>query len=304
MKRLLVCGSNGLVGQRLALLFGHTTDYEVLHTSHHRNFNLDRGFFDYTQLDITVRSDVKSLVTSYRPDIIINTAAISSVDECERQRENAWRVNVNGVENLTDAARLIGAKMIHLSTDYVFDGKYGPYTEIDRVNPINYYGKTKLAGENVILSGGVPFAILRVILVYGGGVALKKNFATWVIEALRRGESINCAVDQVANPTYVGSVGSAVLSVIERDGRGVFHICDSERLSRYDFAMRIAEAFGLDRELIHKIQSSGLNQAAPRPLSTGFLVDKARNEVGFEPGNVRNGLEALRRDLHIETMNE
>jgi dTDP-4-dehydrorhamnose reductase len=303
MKRLLVCGSNGLVGQRLALVLGHTTEFEVLHTSHHRNFYLDRELFDYTQLDITSRSDVKSLVLSYRPDIIINTAAVSSVDDCEKQRENAWRVNVNGVEHLTDAARLIGAKIIHLSTDYVFDGKSGPYRENDRVNPINYYGKTKLAGENVILAGGVQFAILRIILVFGTGNNLKKNFATWVIESLRRREPIRCAADQVSNPTYVGSVANAVMNVIGRGSCGIFHVCDGDRLSRYDFAVKIARAFGLDEALIAKTAAAGLNQAAPRPLSTGFVIDKACSEFGFEPMTIESGLEALKRDTHFVTPN-
>lgn len=303
MKRLLVCGSNGLVGQRLALLFGHTTEYEVLHTSHHRNFYLDRQLFDYTQLDITNRSDVKSLVTSYRPDIIINTAAIASVDVCEQQRDAAWRVNVNGIEHLTVAARLIGAKVIHLSTDYVFDGKHGPYAEDDRVNPINYYGKTKLAGENMVLAGGVPYAILRVILLFGTGVNLKHNFATWVMENLRAGTPIRCAADQFCNPTYVGSVASAVLNVIERDARGVFHVCDADRVSRYDFALKIAKAFGLDEALIERSTSAALQQGAPRPLSTGFTVEKACREFGFEPLTIDAGLEALRRDCHFVTRN-
>ena len=303
MKRLLVCGSNGLVGQRLALLFGHTTEYEVLHTSHHRNFNLDRQLFDYTQLDITNRGDVKSLVTSYRPDVIINTAAISNVDFCEQQRDAAWRVNVTGIDHLTVAARLIGAKVIHLSTDYVFDGKYGPYGEDDRVNPINYYGKTKLAGENVVLAGGVPYAILRVILLFGTGVNVKKNFATWVIENLRAGNIIRCATDQVSNPTYVGSVANAILGIIERDACGLFHVCDADRLSRYDFAMKIAKAFALDPALIEKIRSADLNQSAIRPLSTGFVVGKACRDFGFSPLSIETGLDALGRDYHFVTRN-
>lgn len=303
MKRVLVCGSNGLVGQRLALLFGQSTEYEVLHTSHHRNFHLDRELFDYTQLDVTSRSDVKSLVTSYRPDIIVNTAAVTSVDDCENQRENAWRVNVDGVENLTDTSRLIGARMIHLSTDYVFDGKNGPYREDDRVNPINYYGKTKLAGENAVITSGVPSAILRVILVYGTGINLKNNFATWVINSLRSGRKIRCAEDQVSNPTYVGSVADAVLGAIEHESRGIFHICGADRVSRYDFAMKIAEAFGLDKELIGKIRLAELNQTAPRPLSTGFVTKKACGEFGFDPVSIESGLEAMRRDFHFFTRN-
>ena len=303
MKRLLVCGSNGLVGQRLALMFGHTTDYEVLHTSHHRNFHLDRQLFDYTQLDITNRSDVKSLVTSYRPDVIINAAAISSVDRCEQQREAAWRVNVNGVEYLTAAARIIGAKFVHLSTDYVFDGKYGPYGETDRVNPINYYGKTKLAGENAVLAGGIPYAILRVILLFGTGVQCKHNFATWVIENLRAGKTISCAADQISNPTYVGSVAHAILHVIERGAAGLFHVCDADRLSRYDFALKIAKAFKMDPSLIVRTHSAGLNQAAPRPLVTGFSVEKACRDFGFSPLSIDAGLEALGRDVHFVTRN-
>ena len=303
MKRVLVCGSNGLVGQRLALQFGHTTEYEVLHTSHHRNFHLDRQLFDYTQLDITNRGDVKSLVMSYRPDVIVNTAAISSVDQCEQQRDAAWRVNVNGIEHLTVAARLIGAKVIHLSTDYVFDGKYGPYAEGDRVNPINYYGKTKLAGENVVIAGGVPYAILRVILLFGTGVNLKNNFATWVIENLRAGKRIRCAVDQVCNPTYVGTVANAVLNVIEHDASGLFHVCDADRLSRYEFAAKIAATFAMDGTLIEKVNSADLGQAAPRPLSTGFIVEKASRAFGFAPLTIASGLEALGRDYHFVTRN-
>jgi dTDP-4-dehydrorhamnose reductase len=291
------------VGQRLAVQFGHTTEYEVLHTSHHRNFHLDRELFDYTQLDITNRGDVKSLVTSYRPDVIVNTAAISSVDICEQQRDAAWKVNVNGVEHLTAAARIIGAKVIHLSTDYVFDGKYGPYGEADRVNPINYYGKTKLAGENAVIAGGIPHAILRVILLFGTGVNLKNNFATWVIGSLRAGKTIRCAADQVCNPTYVGSVASAVLSVIERDACGLFHICDADRLSRYDFALKIAKAFAMDETLIEKVNLADLGQGAVRPLSTGFTVGKACREFGYSPLSIDAGLAALGRDFHFFTRN-
>ena len=176
MKRVLVCGSNGLLGQRLAWLFDSDDEYEVLHSSHHRSFVQSDILIDYTQLDISNRSDVKSLVTSFRPDVILNAAAMTNVDECERGREQAWKANVTAVENLTEVSRRIGAKLIHVSTDYVFDGKTGNYTEDDRVNPVNYYGKTKLAGENVLVSSGINYAVLRTIVVYGNGVNVRNNF--------------------------------------------------------------------------------------------------------------------------------
>ena len=297
MKRILICGSNGLLGQRLALLLGHETDYEVLNTSHHRSFVLDRQLFDYTQLDITSKSDVKSLVSSFRPDIILNAAAMTNVDACESDREAAWRANVVAVENLVEVARRIQAKLIHISTDYIFDGKNGPYKEDDRPNPINYYGKTKLAGENAIRSGGLPFVILRTIDLYGTGVNVKNNFALWVINNLREGKAIRCVDDQIGNPTYVGDLASAVEKTIVQNKEGIYHVCGAEPISRYDFAVTAADVFEFDRTLIERIHSSQFVQRAPRPLMTAFVLEKAKRELGFHPMTSAEGLETLKREL-------
>jgi nucleoside-diphosphate-sugar epimerase len=135
MKRVLICGSNGLFGQRLALMLSPQTEYEVLNTSRKRSFVFDDRLFDYTQLDITKKSDVKSLVSSFHPTTIINAAAAADVDWCEQHREDAWKINVVGVENLIEAARKVGARLIHISTDYIFDGTHGPYSEDDKPNP-------------------------------------------------------------------------------------------------------------------------------------------------------------------------
>ncbi len=303
MKRILVCGSNGLLGQRLALLFGHQNGYEALNTSTERTFFLDRELFDFTQLDITDKGHVKSLVSSFRPDVVINAAAMTNVDACETQREAAWKVNVAGVEHLAEASRRIGAMLVHVSTDYVFDGKSGPYREEDRVSPINYYGKTKLAGENAILASGVRHAILRTIVLYGTGVGVKNNFALWVVGNLRAGKPINVVDDQIANPTYVGDLAGAILRVVEREVEGLFHICGADSMSRYDFAAAAAEVFGLDGSLIRRIHTSDLRQAAPRPMVTGFILAKAAAALGYAPMTVREGLLSLKRELETVTMN-
>ncbi|MGA7161036.1 MAG: dTDP-4-dehydrorhamnose reductase [Bacteroidota bacterium] len=297
MKRVLICGSNGLFGQRLALMLGHETEYEVLNTSHHRTFVLDRQLFDYTQLDITNKSDVKSLVTSFRPDIIVNAAAMTNVDACETQRELAWKVNVVGVENLVEVSRRINCHLIHISTDYVFDGKNGPYKETDRVNPINYYGKTKLAGENVILAGRISFAILRAIVVYGAGINVKNNFALWVINSLREGKTIRCVDDQIGNPTHVSDLAASVVKVIERGWSGLCHIGGADVVSRNEFAIKTAEVFGHSPSLIQKAKSSDLHQTAPRPLVTSLMTVKAERDLGFHPMTLVQGLEALKREL-------
>ena len=297
MKRVLVCGSNGLLGQRLAWLLDADEEYEVLHTSHHRSFAQPEILIDYTQLDISIRSDVKSLVTSFRPDVILNAAAMTNVDTCEREREQAWKMNVTAVENLVEVSRRIGAKMVHVSTDYVFDGKTGNYTETDRVNPVNYYGKTKLAGENVLISSGIDFAILRTIVVYGTGVNVKNNFALWVINNLNDRNPIRCAVDQISNPTHVHDLATVMKQCLEIDVKGIFHIAGAEPVSRYDFALRAAEIFGYDPSLISRSKSSELGQAAQRPLHTSFNIEKAKRLFHYHPMNITQGLKLLQEEL-------
>lgn len=297
MRRLLICGSNGLLGQHLALLLGGQTEYEVLNTSHHRSFVFDHRLFDYTQLDLRRASDVKSLVSSYQPDTIINAAGATNVDWCETNREDAWAVNVVGVEHLAEAARKVGAALIHVSTDYVFDGKTGGYREEDKPNPVNYYGKTKLAGENAVRTAGIPFAIVRTVVLYGSGLQVKPNFALWVLASLKGGTKIRCVDDQISAPTYVSDLAHGILKIAELGKKGIFHITGSEVVSRYEFARRIAEIFGLDPGLIDRIRTSDLAQRAARPMNTTMVTLKAEAELGLRTSDITQGLTLLKQEL-------
>jgi len=298
MKRVLVTGANGLLGQHLSQIFSQEPKYELLFTSDEPAFYLNhRPLLDYTQLDITSKSDVKSLVMSFHPDVIVNAAAMTNVDACESQRELAWKINVHGVENLADVARMIETRIIHISTDYVFDGLRGPYGEDDRPNPINYYGKTKLASENVLRTGDVHFAIARTIVLYGTGKNVKQNFALFLVDALKEGKPIRAATDQVSNPTYVHDLAFGILRIVEQEAEGVYHLSGSERLSRYDFAHRVASVFGLDPNPIAAVKTEQLHQAARRPLCSGFITLKAETELGFKSCDVTQGLLMLKRDL-------
>jgi dTDP-4-dehydrorhamnose reductase len=303
MKRVLICGSNGLLGQKLSLLLSNNTAYETLNTSKHRSFVFDDRLFDYTQLDITQKSDVKSLVSSFQPSVIINAAAATDVDWCETHREEAWNVNVVGVENLVETSRKVGARLIHVSTDYVFDGKNGPYAEDAQPHPISYYGKAKLAGENAMRTGGIAYAIVRTIVVYGSGVNVRKNFVLWVMDSLRAGRRIQCVDDQISNPTHVSDLSQAILKIFETDRCGLYHVCGREKISRYAFAVRIAEIFGLDSSLVDRINSSQRSQPAPRPLVTGFVTLKAESELGVRLMNVEEGLLLLRSEMHSQRSN-
>ncbi len=297
MRRILICGANGLLGQRLSAMLSTQNDIEVLSTSVERSFVFDDRLFDYTQLDITQRSDVKSLMSSFQPTIIINAAAATNVDWCETNREEAWKINVTAVENLVEASRKVGAQLVHVSTDYVFDGKSGPYDEEAKPNPISYYGKTKLAGENVIRGAEIPFTIIRTIVLYGSGINVKSNFALWIIENLSKGTKIRCVDDQLSNPTYVGDLALTILKACDLNRTGTYHVGGGEILSRYDFAIRVADIFGLDRQLIERIKTSDLHQAAPRPMMSGFLTLKAETQLGMRFLNLTEGLTLLKCDL-------
>ncbi|HEY4612545.1 MAG TPA: dTDP-4-dehydrorhamnose reductase [Bacteroidota bacterium] len=304
MKRILICGSNGLLGQRLSLMLSALTEYEVLNTCMDRTSVFDHKILlDYTQLDITNKKDVKSLVSSYLPGFIINAAAETNVDLCETNRELAWNVNVHGVENLVEACRKTGATLIHTSTDYIFDGKKSPYREDDQPCPLSYYGKTKLASENAIKTGGIHYSIVRSMFLYGYGINVKKNFALWVIDNLKAGKRIKCVDDQIGNPTHVRDFATSLIKTIELDREGIYHICGSETISRYDFAVRIAKEFRLDDSLIDKVKMVELNFSASRPLHSSFITDKAERELGIEPLNVRMGLTLLKQELEQQRKN-
>jgi dTDP-4-dehydrorhamnose reductase len=298
MKRVMITGAHGLLGQKLVEQLSYLPNYELLATSAEPRTFLNSQC-DYTQLDITARGDVKSLVANYHPAVIINAAAFTNVDECENEREHAWRVNVDGVKNLIIAARKIDAQIIHLSTDYVFDGKNGPYHETDRPNPLSYYGKTKLAGENALHLSGVPHTIVRTMVLYGVARNVRPNFALWLIEELRQKQCVKVVDDQFGNPTLVDDLAYGILKIVELERQGTYHICGSEFIDRYHVALKLADVFGFDKRLITPIKTADLNQPAPRPLKSGFITLKAETELGIKAANVEQGLHIVKRQLEI-----
>jgi dTDP-4-dehydrorhamnose reductase len=297
--RVLITGCHGLLGQKVLKVFLKSTSAEILATAKEPKTFLDLKGFDYTMLDITNRSDVKNLVVYFNPDVIVNTAAYTNVDGCELNRELAWRVNVEGVRNLVHSARRVDAKLIHISTDYIFDGKNAPYDENAIPNPINYYGRTKLASENEIKIGGIRFAILRTNVLYGVGKNVKSNFALWLYNKLSSGEKIKVVTDQIGNPTYVDDLAFAILKVVEFDKEGIYNVGGRDFVSRYDFALKLAEIFSFDHELIIPVKTFELNQVAPRPLKSGLITLKAEAELGLKPYGVEDGIRQFKFELDV-----
>ena len=285
-----------MLGQKTVEIFSRTR-YPLLLLSLEEHSVFDQAILPYRSIDLTRRQEVRKVVDEFEPDVIVHTAAVTDVDLCEKERGLAWQVNVGAVENLSYAAKLTGAKIIHLSTDYVFDGKSGPYNELDRPNPISYYGRTKLASENLLLTSGVQNAIIRTMVLYGLGLNVKSNFALWLYNNLKDGKPLRVVDDQFGNPTLADDLAYAILKIIELERTGVYHIAGSDMISRYDFALALARVFNFNKKLITPIKSSAFIQPAPRPLKSGLIILKAQTELDVKMSGVEHGLTVFKNQL-------
>jgi dTDP-4-dehydrorhamnose reductase len=297
VKRVLVIGSNGLLGQKVAEILVRGSAYNITLASQEEKPVRPLLSAEYVPLDITVKKDVKRVVFSAEPDVIVNCAAFTDVDGCEAKRELAWKVNVGGVENLIEAARKDNVKVVHVSTDYIFDGKAGPYTEDDRPEPLSYYGKSKLASENALRASGIEYFIARTMVLYGFAPEVKSNFALWLIQNLEKAHPVRVVDDQYGNPTLVDDLAFGIASALELGRTGIYNIAGRDILSRYEFALQLARIFDFDAALITPIKTSQLRQPAPRPLKSGLLTLKAEVELGYKPSSVAHGLSILKGQL-------
>lgn len=297
-KKILLTGANGLLGQKVTDIFSRESEHKLLLTDLAEKAEDSKNFV-YRTLDITNKDSVKDCVKNFLPDIIINTAAYTNVDGCESERELSWKVNVDAVKNIIIASRICNARLIHISTDYVFDGVSGNYDEQSKPNPKSFYGKGKLAGENAIIASGISASIVRTMILYGTGKNIRPNFALWLINSLQNKKQVSIVTDQFGMPTIIDDLALGILRIAEHNSQGVYHICGSEYCSRYDFAVKLAEIFELDKTLISPIKTSELNQAAERPMNSSFILLKAETELGLKSLNVTEGLYFLKSQLKM-----
>lgn len=295
--RILITGSNGMLGQRTVQFYSSKNNIELLATSVEENSVIDS--VEYISSDIKNRDQIKKIIYDYCPDFIIHTAAFTNVDLSEKFREEAWRINVKGVEYIAEAARAIDAHIIHISTDYIFDGKDGPYSENDIPNPIGYYGRTKLASENALRISGTFFTIVRTNVLYGIAPHSRPDFVRWVVNSLRKKDKIRIVNDQLNNPTFIDDLVQGINKIIEFRKTGIYNIGGKEFLSRYDFTLKIAEYFELDKNLITPITTEELNQPARRPLKSGLITLKAETELGYKPHSINETLASMKKELNL-----
>lgn len=298
MKTVLVTGSNGLLGQKITEKILKEGGVNLIATAKGANrYPVTEGY-TYAEMDILNPAEVKAVVEQYRPDAIIHTAAMTNVDACEEQKELAYQLNVGAVKTLVDICEELDIQLVHLSTDFIFDGADGPYDEEATPNPLSYYGETKLLAEELIKASKAKWAILRTIIVFGIVSDMSRsNIVLWAKGALEKGNPLNIVNDQWRMPTLAEDLADCCLLAIEHQGQGVFNVSGKDLMSISELVARVADFWNLDKSLINEVSAAALNQPAKRPVKTGFILDKAMTQLHYQPHSFEEGLAIVDEQL-------
>ena len=299
-RKILITGAEGQLGK--ALQISLSDKFKLLPTSRKptqkaiKNRNVHK-------LDITVKEDIAAVIASFNPDIIINCAAYTDVDGSEKDKDLAHKVNVSGLQNLIQLSEK-ETFFIQISSDYVFDGNNGPYTEDDHTFPVNYYGKTKLEAENMLRGMRRRFLIFRPNVLYGEDIFSKGNFFAWVYKSLLNGKSISVVTDQISNPVYVQNFVNAIFKCIIMNCEGIYHFGSDDYISRYEFARNIAQIFNFELSLVEPIETKILAQKvksyiAKRPINSGLKTEKIEQEVNQTIYSTLYSLKQLKNNLAL-----
>ena len=283
-KTILITGSNGLLGQKLVYLLKHK--YKVVATSLGSCLISNQSDFIYQSLDITEEKNILQIFEKYKPDFVINTAAMTNVDGCEDDKELCDKINVTAVKYLSRACENFNSHLIHISTDFIFDGENGPYRENDQPNPLSYYGLSKWKSEQVLQQSGTAENLQR------------NNIVLWGRKALKEGSELNIIDDQFRSPTLAEDLAQACYLVIEKEAIGIYNASGKDIMSIYEMVERMADFYQCDKSQINRISSTTLNQKAKRPTKTGFILDKSIKELGYKPHSFEEGLTLLEKQLN------
>ena len=292
--KVLITGCHGLLGQKVVAQTPTSDEVYGIDLQEASPILADGR---YWCCDISHRENLSHVINVVKPDYIVNTAAYTNVDGAESERQLCWQANVTAVQNLVYCARKFNAKIVHISTDYIFDGIDGPYDENARPNPLGYYGRSKLAAENVLLASPVHFAIVRTMVLYGLDRFGRDNFVTWLIRKLAQQSKVTIVTDQIGNTTLADELAQAIWTVCQKEFRGIIHIAGRDIIDRYSFARHIARVFELNESLILPITTAELKQPAPRPLRSGLIINKAMETLGIHLSDSMEGLLKLKQQM-------
>jgi dTDP-4-dehydrorhamnose reductase len=296
--RVLLTGSNGLLGQKIVNILAGRANVDLLATSRGVNRYPERGGYLYEEVDLLDFDLLLNVFKHFKPTVLIHTAAMTKVDLCETHQQECDRINIAAVRNLAEMCKAHGTHLVHLSTDFVFDGKEGPYQETDAPNPLSHYGRSKWEAEKVVQEIGGSWSILRTMLLYGVTPSMSRsNIVLWVKQSLEAEKPIKVVEDQFRCPTLAEDLASATVSAAMRQAKGIYHISGPEMMSILEMAYKIADFWKLDTQLISPTDSLSLNQAAKRPPKTGFIILKAQTELDYRPHSLVQGLAMVDQQL-------
>ncbi len=296
-KKLFLTGANGLLGQKLVSQLVEAGEFEVF-ASGRGECRLPEGGFTYISLDLEDANEVKDRIQELSPDIIIHGAAMTHVDQCELNQDACYQANVVATETLAKAAEAIDAHFIFVSTDFIFSGEEGPLAEDAIPAPVNYYGETKEEAEKLVMNLKTPWAIARTVLVFGIAHDLSRsNIVLWVKGSLEAGKEIQVVDDQYRTPTLAEDLAAGCILIAKKGATGIYHISGDELMTPYQMALEVADYFDLNKDLIKRTDSTKFTQPAKRPLKTGFIIEKARKELGFEPKTFRTAIGILSKQI-------
>jgi dTDP-4-dehydrorhamnose reductase len=295
--KILVTGGNGLLGQKLIQLLESDPEIALVATARSPlSLPLKRGVFQ--QMDVENKEEIVTTFFEHKPDVVINTAAMTQVDDCETQKEKCWKANVTSVELLAEACQWYNTHLVHVSTDFIFNGTHGPLDENEKPEPVNYYGESKLAAEEIVRSSSIVWSIIRTVLVYGITTDMSRsNIVLWVKNSLEQGKKINVVNDQWRTPTLAEDLAMGCYLAAKQKAQGIYNISGKDFLTPYEIAIKTAKFFKLDSSLIKATDSTQFKQPARRPLTTGFIIDKAIKELGYAPHSFEEGLTILQEQL-------
>lgn len=296
--KVLVTGSNGLLGQKLTDYYKTQQDIQLIATARGEDRYADKTGYVYESLDITQYEEVKTILAIHKPDVVINTAAMTNVDGCESDHAGCDALNVDAVKYLVTECNANGVHLVHVSTDFIFDGTHGPVTEEEKPNPLSYYGRSKYLAEMIVREHCASWSILRTVLVYGVVSDMSRsNIVLWAKGNLEQGKTLNVVGDQFRTPTLAEDLAQGCALAAKKKAKGIYNISGSDFMSVFDLVYRVASYWKLDKSLLNLSTSEGIKQPAKRPPITGFIIDKARVELGYKPHTFEEGLALLDEQL-------
>lgn len=297
--RIFITGSNGFVAQKFCEISKlGLPSHAILGVSKSSNRNPNLADSDFLQLDLADFEALSAALQQFAPTHILHTAAITSVEACKQDKSLADLMNVQLTSFLAYYCKNKSAHLTFLSTDFVFDGKEGPYIESAPTNPVNAYGQTKVEAEQRIIQSEADAAILRTILVYGViADPNRSNLVLWAKKQLENNQTIRVVSDQWRMPTWVDDLAKACLLAMQKNAVGIYHISSTAMYSILELVEQVAQHWNLDRSLITPISADEIGQATNRPRATGFILDKAKRELGFSPTSFADSLLIIDKQL-------